>query len=279
MNGTPERTLERQSLGASAGVLDEPAKDSATPTAELLEKLGGLTGKTPKQAAERQRLCDEIITRTLPVADRLAAHYGGRGVPMDDLRQVARTALVQAMRRFHGAGEHAFLAYAVPSIRGELKRYFRDMGWMVRPPRRIQEARLAINNVQSDLSNDLGRDPNAAELAELTGIDPDTVAAARGADHCYRPESLDRPRGDEDGSRTVGDVTGEFDPGFNQAEARVVISPLLDQLPPRDRKLIVLRFFKGLTQSEVGKRIGISQMQVSRVEARILRGFRETLAA
>jgi RNA polymerase sigma-B factor len=270
MNGTPEHP---------SPTLSDDAGDDGPPTAELLEKLGGLTGQTPEQVAERQRLCDEIITRTLPVADRLAAHYSGRGVPMDDLRQVARTALVQAMRRFRGAGEHAFLAYAVPSIRGELKRYFRDMGWMVRPPRRIQEARLAINDIQSDLSNDLGRDPSAQELAELTGIDPDTVVAARGADHCYRPESLDRPRGDDDGSRTVGEVTGEFDPGFSQAEARVVISPLLDQLPPRDRKLILLRFFKGLTQSEVGKQIGISQMQVSRVEARILRGFRDALAA
>ena len=253
--------------------------DGEPPTVELLKQLDELTGETPAKRAERQRLCDEIITRTLPVADRLAAHYGGRGIPMDDLRQVARTALVQAMRRFHGAGERAFLAYAIPCIRGELKRYFRDMGWMVRPPRRIQEARLTLNDVQSDLSNELGREPSAQELADLTGLDPDTVNAARGADHCYRPDSLDRPRGDDDGGRTVGDVTGEFDPAFSQAEARVLIWPLLEQLPPRDRKLIILRFFNGMTQSEVGERIGISQMQVSRVESRILRGFRETLAA
>ena len=271
MSGAPEHSSPRLSA--------EVMTDSEPPTAELLEQLDSLTGQTPAQRAERQRLCDEIITRTLPVADRLAAHYAGRGVPTDDLRQVARTALVQAMRRFHGTGEHAFLAYAVPSIRGELKRYFRDMGWMVRPPRRIQEARLAVNEVQCELSTELGREPSTEELAERTGLDPDTVCAARGADHCYRPESLDRPRGDDDRAQTVGDVTGEFDPGFSQAEARVVIWPLLEQLSPRDRKVILLRFFKGLTQSEVGKRIGISQMQVSRVEARILRGFRETLAA
>jgi RNA polymerase sigma-B factor len=160
-----------------------------------------------------------------------------------------------------------------------LKRYFRDMGWVVRPPRRIQEARLAINEVQSDLSNALGRDPTVEELAEETGFDPDTVSDARGADHCYRPDSLDRPKGDDVRAATVADITGTLDPGFGQAEARLMIRPLLDQLPPRDRKLIILRFFSGLTQSEVGKRIGISQMQVSRVEARILRGFREALAA
>ena len=271
MNGTPERPFLYLS--------DDLTRDSEPRTAELLDQLDSLTGQTPKQREQRQRLCDEIITRTLPVADRLAAHYGGRGVPMDDLRQVARTALVQAMRRFHGAGEHAFLDYAVPSIRGELKRYFRDMGWMVRPPRRIQEARLVINDVQSDLSNELGREPSAQEVAEQTGLDPDTVSAARGADHCYRPDSLDRPRGDDDQARTAGDATGEFDPGFSQAEARVLVWPLLEQLSPRDRKLIILRFFKGMTQSEVGERIGISQMQVSRVEARILQGFREALAA
>jgi RNA polymerase sigma-B factor len=271
MNGTPQHLSPQLS--------DDATSDSEPRAAELLDQLDNFTGQTPEQRAQRQRLCDEIITRTLPVADRLAAHYGGRGVPMDDLRQVARTALVQAMRRFHGAGEHAFLAYAVPSIRGELKRYFRDMGWMVRPPRRIQEARLALNDVQSDLSNELGREPTAQELAEQTGLDPDTISAARGADHCYRPESLDRPRGDDDGARTVGDVAGEFDQGFNQAEARVVIWPLLEQLSPRDRKLIILRFFKGMTQSEGGERSGISQMQVSRVEARILQGCREALAA
>lgn len=266
MNGTPV-------------VTSGPSSESDVSTATLLEQLGDMPNRKPDEIERRQQLCNEIIERTLPVADRLAAHYGGRGIPMDDLRQVARTALVQAMRRFRGAGEHSFLAYAVPSIRGELKRYFRDMGWMVRPPRRIQEARLAINDVQSDLSNSLGRDPTVDELAEETGLDPDTVSDARGADHCYRPDSLDRPRGDDARAATVAEVTGTLDPGFGQAEARLMIRPLLDELPPRDRKLIILRFFRGLTQSEVGKRIGISQMQVSRVEARILRGFREALAA
>jgi RNA polymerase sigma-B factor len=253
--------------------------ESDVSASTLLEQLGDTSEDEPDDVERRQQLCDQIIERTLPVADRLAAHYGGRGVPMDDLRQVARTALVQAMRRFRGAGENSFLAYAVPSIRGELKRYFRDMGWMVRPPRRIQEARLAINEVQGELCNTLGRDPTVDELAAETGLDPDTVASARGADHCYRPESLDRPRGTESQAATFGDITGSDDPGFGQAEARLLVRPLLDQLPPRDRKLIVLRFFNGMTQSEVGKRIGISQMQVSRVEARILRGFRDSLAA
>lgn len=255
-----------------------PLSHAALSTSELLELLDDPPGTSAEDVARHEWLCNEIIERTVPVADRLAAHYSGRGVPIDDLRQVARAALVQAMRRFHGAGEHAFLAYAVPSIRGELKRYFRDMGWMVRPPRRIQEARLAINNIHGDLSNELGREPSVDELAAETGLDADTVSDAKGADHCYRPESLDRPRGD-DTHATVGDGTGCDDPAFDQAEARLLIGPLLDQLAPRDRTLIMLRFFKGMTQSEVGKRIGISQMQVSRVESRILQGFRDALAA
>lgn len=253
------------------GCSDSRSRDHETN--QLLEELDHVS-----DVERRQELCNEIITRTLPVADRLAARYAGRGMPADDLRQVARTALVQAMRRFRGVGEHAFLAYAVPTIRGELRRYFRDVGWVVRPPRRIQEARLAVNGAISDLRHSRGGEPSAEDLATETGLDLDSVLAARNVDHCYRPESLDRPVGD-DRSSTVGSTHGSEDDGFDQAEARVMVRPLIDGLAPRDRKLILLRFFEGLTQSETGKRIGISQMQVSRVEAKILRGFRESLVA
>lgn len=254
----------------------QPSSSAASLDARTRELLGELDETTCQK--RRQDLCNEIITRTLPVADRIARRYQGRGVPMDDLCQVARTALVQAMRRFHGSGENAFLAYAVPSIRGELRRYFRDKGWVVRPPRRIQEARLAINGAHSELAHGLGRNPSDQEIADATGLDLASVKDAKRVDHCYQPESIDRPVADES-SATVAETTGESDPGFRQAEARVVLRPLLARLEDRDRALIRLRFFDGLTQTEVGRRIGISQMQVSRVEARILRGFREALAA
>lgn len=243
-----------------------------TPTGELFDEL-----ERARSKRTRQQLGDEIITRTLPVADRLASHYYGRGVPAEDLQQVARAALVQATRRFKGGGESAFIAFAVPSIRGELKRYFRDREWTVRPPRRIQEARLAIVNAHMELIQQLGHEPTVAELAEATGFDECTIREAQGVGHCYRPDSLDRPLGDVGDAGTLGSAMGELDPGFGLADARIALEPLLGRLSPRDRKLITLRYFEGLTQSETGRRIGISQMQVSRVESRILKEFRRAL--
>ncbi len=242
------------------------------PTVELFDEL-----EHARTKRARQQLCEEIIVRTLPVADRLAGHYRYRGVPIDDLQQVARAALVQAMRRFRGGGEAAFLAFAIPSIRGELKRHFRDREWTVRPPRRVQEARLAILNAHSELIQELGHEPSAAELAAVTGLDESTIREAQGVGHCYQPDSLDRPFDDSGTAGTLATSRGALEPGFDEAEARVAIGPLLEQLSPRDRKLIMLRFFEGLTQSETGRQIGISQMQVSRVESRILKEFRLAL--
>ena len=264
-------------MNAAAGTSKQsspsrPVSGMDARTVELFDEL-----ECARSKRSRQRLCDEIITHTLPLADRLASHYYGRGVPADDLQQVARAALVQAMRRFRGGGETAFIAFAVPSIRGELKRYFRDREWTVRPPRRIQEARLAIVNAHGELSQKLGHEPTVGELAEATGLDPSTIREAQGVGHCYRPESLDRPLGDSDDAATLGAATGELEPGFLKADARITLEPLLAQLAPRDRKLIVLRYFEGLTQRETGQQIGISQMQVSRVESRILKEFRMAL--
>lgn len=253
----------------------------SAPTSQLDDRTRSLLSELDEIDDPRRRaeMCDEIITLTVPVADRIAKRYRGRGIPTEDLCQVARTALVQAMRRFRGSDDRSFLAYAVPSIRGELRRHFRDKGWVVRPPRRIQEARLAVNAARAELVHELGREPDVDEVAAATGIDAGLVHSALGVDHCYQPESIDRPVADDSSGTTVQDLSGQIDSGFDQAEARVVIEPLIDRLESRDRALIMLRFFDGLTQTEVGRRIGISQMQVSRVEARILRGFREALTA
>jgi RNA polymerase sigma-B factor len=250
------------------------SRESDDPTQDLVRQLS-----EARSAEQRQQLCAQIIESTIPVADRLAARYRGRGIPLDDLRQVARAALVQAMRRFRGAGRESFLAYAIPCMRGELRRYFRDSGWVVRPPRRIQEARAAASRAREDLQHDLGHDPSAEDVAQVTGLPVETVREAGAAGHCFQPDSLDQPLGDTDADSSVGDNVGALEPGYQEAEARAMVEPLLDELGQRDRTLITLRFFEGLTQSEVGQRIGISQMQVSRVEARILREFREALAA
>lgn len=244
------------------------------PTQALVRELAETENRD-----ERQQLCTRIIESTIPVADRLAARYRGRGIPLDDLRQVARAALVQAMRRFHGTGEQSFLAYAIPCMRGELRRYFRDSGWVVRPPRRVQEARTAMSRAREDLHQALGHEPTLEEVANATDLPIETVREASGASHCFQPDSLDQPLGDSGSDASLGDSVGTTDAGYREAEARALVRPLLDRLGDRDRRLITLRFFNGMTQSEVGERIGISQMQVSRVESRILRDFRESLAA
>ena len=261
-------------MNAAAGTSSKSRSASGTDarTVELFDEL-----ERARTKRARQRLCDEIITHTLPLADRLASHYCGRGVPAEDLQQVARTALVQAMRRFRGGGQNAFIAFAVPSIRGELKRYFRDREWTVRPPRRIQEARLAIMNAHDELTQQLGHEPSVEDLAAATGFDQCAVREAQGVGHCYSPDSLDRPLGDTGDAGTLATSTGELEPGFGIADARMTLEPLLAQLVPRDRKLILLRYFEGLTQKETGHQIGISQMQVSRIESRILKDFRMAL--
>ena len=222
---------------------------------------------------ERHRLLEELVTLNLPVADSLAQRYSARGLPIEDLVQEARLALVRVVESFRPEYGHDFLSYAVPSILGALRKQFRDSGWTVRPPRRIQEAQQAINQSRADLLQQLGREPRVRELSEALNLDEETVIEALSADGCYTPASLDRPIGSdgdsEAGARTLGAVLGAEDPDFASCEARVVIKPLLARLEDRDRTVLRLRFVDGLTQREVGEEIGVTQMQVSRILSRI----------
>jgi len=228
---------------------------------------------------ERRRLLEDIVTLNLPVADSLAQRYSARGLPLEDLVQEARLALVRVVESFRPEYGHDFLSYAVPSILGALRKQFRDSGWTVRPPRRIQEAQQAINQSRSDLLQHLGREPRVSEIAEALSLDEETVIEALSADGCYTPASLDRPvGGDADadpGGRTLGSVLGSEDPDFASCEARVVLRPLLQRLEDRDRTVLRLRFVEGLTQREVGEEIGVTQMQVSRILSRIFSTLRE----
>jgi RNA polymerase sigma-B factor len=227
----------------------------------------------------RSQLLDEIVTINLPVADSLAQRYSARGLPLEDLVQEARLALVRVVGSFKHEYGHDFLSYAVPSILGALRKQFRDSGWTVRPPRRVQEAQQAINHARSDLLQELGREPRVSELADLLDLDEETVIEALSADGCYTPASLDRPVGGEadgePGGRTLGSVLGAEDPDFASCEARVVLRPLLSRLEARDRAVLRLRFVDGLTQREVGEAIGVTQMQVSRILSRIFRTLRD----
>ena len=229
--------------------------------------------------ADRRRIHEEIVTLNLGVADSLAQRYSARGLPIDDLVQEARLALVRVVESFRPEYGHDFLSYAVPSILGALRKQFRDSGWTVRPPRRIQEAQQAINQSRSDLLQQLGREPRVGELAEALDLDEETVIEALSADGCYTPASLDRPVGtdaeSDAGARTLGSVLGSEDPDYISCEARVMLRPLLARLEKRDRTVLRLRFVDGLTQREVGEEIGVTQMQVSRILSRIFNSLRE----
>ncbi len=251
----------------------EPWELAGEAVADLLEQLEATTDR-----ARHEELCNQLIVLAVPIADRLARRYRRSGVPMEDLQQVARAALVQATRRFKGGGEKAFLGYVVPSVLGELKRYFRDCSWAIRPPRRIQEAHIAVRQALEDLRGELGREPTVDELAIAADVDVETVHDVQVAARRCWPESLDRPRGDDDGAPAMGEKLGTIDRGMEQADARLVVEPALQHLKPREREVIYLRYYQDRTQREVGQRIGVTQMQVSRIETKAMERLREAMA-
>ncbi len=218
---------------------------------------------------ERQRLIESVIVLHVGLAHAEAARYRSRGVAIDDLRQVAALALTKAARGFDVTSGHDFLSYAVPTIRGELRKYFRDHGWMIRPPRRIQELQARINVAESELSNKLGRSPQPVEIADHLGECPESVIEALASDGCFVPASLDHPAG-ADSTSTLGELLPLDDDDQQASEARMVLRPVLRRLGERDRQILVMRFYEGLTQREIAARIGVTQMQVSRLLTRIL---------
>jgi RNA polymerase sigma-B factor len=224
--------------------------------------------------AERSRLLDEVIVENMPVAKSIAGRYRGRGVPIDDLEQVACLALVGAARRYDPDKAEDFLTFAVPTIQGEVKRYFRDHGWMVRPTRAVQEAQSLINR---ELAHAEGRERTPAELAVQLGIPKDVLDAAFQAQGCFSPVSLDQQLlgGDSESDRLVAEGS---DAEYEAAEARVLLSTLTRHLKPRDRLILYLRFVEGRTQAEIGAELGVTQMQVSRLLSRVLRELRELAA-
>ena len=228
--------------------------------------------------SERAILANRLAEENIQIADSIASRYVARGIARDDLQQVARLALVRASRAFCPEREQDFLAYAVPCIRGELRRHFRDAGWMVRPPRRVQEAQYRIQSARVALTEHLGREPRVEDFAENLDLDVKTVTEALTLDGCFFPESLDRSVShDGAGHAVIGDRIAAEPGEFERSEARVVLAPLIAQLNARDARVLHLRFFEGLTQREVGEAIGVTQMQVSRILSRVLGQLRENL--
>ena len=224
-------------------------------------------------AAELERRC---VCMHMDFARSLAARYFGRGIPAEDLEQVAYLALVKSVRRFDPERGDAFKAFAAVTIRGELRRHFRDTGWVVRPPRPLQELQARVWSTREELSHSLKRPPTTDELASALDADPSQVGEALGLTDCFSPTSLDGVGPHED-SVAVIDRVGSSDPGFEQVDTAVLLAGALERLAPRDRSIVRMRYFQGLTQRDIGERIGVTQMQVSRLLARIMRDLRNMI--
>jgi RNA polymerase sigma-B factor len=208
---------------------------------------------------------EQLVQRFLPLARQLARRYQRGGEALDDLVQVASLGLLKAIDRFDPTRTTAFSSFAVPTILGELKRHFRDKGWSVRVPRDLQELAVKLEPANEGLTREIGRVPTTAELAERLGVTVEQVLEAREAAGAYRAVSLDRPRDDDEDSGDIGAAFGVEDAGFSEAEDAATVQHLMRVLTEREREVLHLRFSEDLTQAEIGERIGVSQMHVSRI--------------
>ncbi len=218
-------------------------------------------------------LRDQLVSAHMGLAEHLARRLANRGEPVDDLIQVASLALLKAVERFDPERGLEFSTFATPTIVGELKRHFRDKGWAVRVPRRIQELHLRMGTVIGELTQREGRSPTVGEIAQATSASEEDVLEAIDAGHAYRLASLDAPgaTGDEN---PLASRLGQEDPRLNESEQRATLLPLLEHLAERERLIVHLRFFEGKTQSEIAGALGLSQMHVSRLLARSLAELR-----
>ena len=218
---------------------------------------------------------EALVERFLPLARQLARRYQRGSEPLDDLIQVASLGLLKAIDRFDPERPTAFSSFAVPTILGELKRHFRDRGWSVRVPRDLQELAVRVERVGEELTRSLGRAPTPTEIGEHIGVTAEQVLEAREAAGAYRAVSLDRPRDDDEDGDGISESMGVEDPGFGLAEAAATVERLMDVLGDREREVLRLRFQEDLTQSEIGARVGVSQMHVSRLIRQAVERLRE----
>ena len=238
--------------------------------------LADATSDSERDAADLRAYADHrdlrarerLVRNYLPLAYSVARRFEhGQRVPLDDLRQIATIGLLKALDRFDPARGTAFSSLAVPTMRGEILRYLRDFTWTVRPPRELQERAIRIEREREQLTNDLGRNPTARELAAQVGCTLEELVDASEAAHARSSDSFDRPTTTPTGdAATLGDRLGDEDPGFEAAESSATLDRLLNTLPERDQLVLRLRFREDLTQTEIARRIGCSQMHVSRIQ-------------
>ncbi|TXS21023.1 RNA polymerase sigma factor SigF [Streptomyces sp. ms191] len=232
--------------------------------------------KLPEGSPEKAELRNRLVRMHLPLVEHLARRFRNRGEPLDDLTQVATIGLIKSVDRFDPERGVEFSTYATPTVVGEIKRHFRDKGWAVRVPRRLQELRLSLTTATAELSQQHGRSPTVHELAERLGISEEEVLEGLESANAYSTLSLDVPDTDDE-SPAVADTLGAEDEALEGVEYRESLKPLLEDLPPREKRILLLRFFGNMTQSQIAQEVGISQMHVSRLLARTLAQLREKL--
>ena len=253
-----------------------PSSEASSDRAERTHAL--LLRAVDASDAQREAIYDEVVLLNVEVAESIVMRYRNRGVPVEDLVQVACLGLVKAARGFDPTKSDNFLGYAVPTILGEVKRFFRDNAWVVRPPRRIQELQAEISSMSAQLMQDTGQVPTPQDLADALELDVKEVTEALSADGCFSPSSLDRPPVEGEVT-SLAEVIGVDDPGFDHAEAVVALRPLCQNLSERDRRIVYLRFFHEWTQARIAEEFGVTQMQVSRLLSRILGQLREQMGS
>jgi RNA polymerase sigma-B factor len=264
---TAEVTAEVTAIRSSHAVEDR-ARARA-----LFQRLAELDQGDP----ERLRLRGELVELHLPLVEYLARRFRNRGEWLDDLTQVATIGLIKSIDRFDLSRGVEFSTYATPTIVGEIKRHFRDKGWAVRVPRRLQELKLALTKAIGDLAQREGRAPTVAELAEHLQMSDEDVLEGLESANAYSTVSLDAPDSGDDDAPAVAESLGMLDDALEGVEYRESLKPLLERLPPREKRILLLRFFGNMTQSQIAAELGISQMHVSRLLARTLTQLREGL--
>jgi len=240
-------------------------------TMKVLRYMSTLAPDDP----ERIRLRAEVVEDHMPYARHLAHRYARSGVSEEDFEQVAYLGLVKAVDNFDPEYGTGFLGYATPMIVGEIKRYFRDTTWSVHVPRRMQELSGALRKAVEAMTSELGREPTVLELAGRLEATEEEIVHAIEASEAYTTASLDHPVGEEsDGGAPLGDLLGDRDPAFDLMIDRQVLKELVAKLGERDKRILLMRYFRGMTQAEIGEELGVSQMQISRLLTRILRELR-----
>lgn len=244
------------------------------------ERSAALFGQLVAAATEDERadLRRALIELHLPLVEHCARRFGNRGEPLEDLVQVGTIGLIKAVDRFDTDRGVEFSTYATPTILGEIKRHFRDKGWAIRVPRRLQELRMSISAATAELSQKLGRSPTPREIAEHLGVEVEDVLEGLESAHAYATLSLDATTdGSEDTLGSMLDALGEDDVALEHVEIRESLRPLLEGLPAREKQILMLRFFQQKTQSQIAEEVGISQMHVSRLLSRTLDRLRASI--